>query len=330
MRSPFVWATYASSALLAATLAAAPVQPFLDAGRERVAWFQEGQLDRLYGTLSERMVEAFTPEEILAFRAQMSADAGAEIEVIDERVVEENGLDVYVRRIRYERIAQLMDVIIAFNGALEIEGFLISISPDPVESPHEDYEWTARLTLPFTNAWTVWWGGRTLEENHHVVSTDLRFGADFVIERDGSRHSGTGETNDAYYCFSAAIHAPAAGRVVTVVDDIPDNEPGNPNRASAHGNHIVLDHGTGEYTVFAHLMAGSATVAAGDRVETGQPLAACGNSGDSVEPHLHVHAQNAAAVGEGEGLPLRFCDYVVDGEPTTCGEPSRGQVVRPR
>ncbi len=56
--------------------------------------------------------------------------------------------------------------------------------------------------------------------------------------------------------------------------------------------------------ILAHLRRGSIAVAAGDSVEIGDPLARMGNSGNSSEPHLHVHAQR--------GLPR---DAPLGGEP---------------
>ncbi|HEU5417464.1 MAG TPA: M23 family metallopeptidase, partial [Streptosporangiaceae bacterium] len=47
------------------------------------------------------------------------------------------------------------------------------------------------------------------------------------------------------------------------------------------GNYMVLDLGDGVYALLAHLRRRSALVRPGDRVGAGQPLAACGNSGNS-------------------------------------------------
>jgi murein DD-endopeptidase MepM/ murein hydrolase activator NlpD len=48
----------------------------------------------------------------------------------------------------------------------------------------------------------------------------------------------------------------------------------------------------------AHLMQGSATVVAGNAVAKKQPLGRVGNSGYTLEPHLHIGAKkNGAEVG---------------------------------
>ena len=53
------------------------------------------------------------------------------------------------------------------------------------------------------------------------------------------------------------------------------------------GNYILIDHGGGIQTRYAHLMTGSASVSRGQRVETGQPIARVGSTGNSTGPHLH-------------------------------------------
>ena len=55
----------------------------------------------------------------------------------------------------------------------------------------------------------------------------------------------------------------------------------------AYGLQIMIDHGNGVKTRYAHLMTGSVSVSAGQRVETGQPIARVGSTGRSTGPHLH-------------------------------------------
>lgn len=40
----------------------------------------------------------------------------------------------------------------------------------------------------------------------------------------------------------------------------------------------------------AHLLRGSIVVQAGDRLDIGDRIGRVGNSGDTTEPHLHIHA----------------------------------------
>ncbi|WP_185032662.1 M23 family metallopeptidase [Streptomyces candidus] len=72
------------------------------------------------------------------------------------------------------------------------------------------------------------------------------------------------------------------------------------------GNHVVLDLGGGTYALYAHLRRGSLTVRTGDRVEEGRPLALCGNSGNSTEPHLHFQLMDDSDLDVARGLPFRW------------------------
>ena len=58
---------------------------------------------------------------------------------------------------------------------------------------------------------------------------------------------------------------------------------------SGYGLTVVVDHGGGRETLYAHLS--SLTVAAGERVDAGQPIARSGNSGRATGAHLHFEAR---------------------------------------
>ncbi|RAY13896.1 M23 family peptidase [Actinomadura craniellae] len=80
------------------------------------------------------------------------------------------------------------------------------------------------------------------------------------------------------------------------------------------GNHLVLDLGDGVYAVLAHLRRGSLLVREGERVRAGQPLAQCGNSGNSSEPHLHFQLMDRPTISVAAGLPFRFDRFEAGGE----------------
>lgn len=56
---------------------------------------------------------------------------------------------------------------------------------------------------------------------------------------------------------------------------------------TGYGYSILINHGNGVKTRYAHLVYNSATVKVGDRVVQGQMIAQLGNSGNSTGPHLH-------------------------------------------
>jgi murein DD-endopeptidase MepM/ murein hydrolase activator NlpD len=101
----------------------------------------------------------------------------------------------------------------------------------------------------------------------------------------------------------------ADGVVTETKDGIPQNVPGLESRAvpitleTVAGNHIILDLGHGRYALYAHLQTGSLKVKLGDHVKRGQVLALVGNSGNSIEPHLHFQLTNGNSPLGSEGIP---------------------------
>ncbi|MCK7625426.1 M23 family metallopeptidase [Streptomyces sp. RS10V-4] len=72
------------------------------------------------------------------------------------------------------------------------------------------------------------------------------------------------------------------------------------------GNHVVLDLGGGTYALYAHVRRGSLAVRPGDRVRAGQVLGACGNSGNSTEPHVHFQLMTTGDPNTADGLPFTW------------------------
>jgi murein DD-endopeptidase MepM/ murein hydrolase activator NlpD len=75
-----------------------------------------------------------------------------------------------------------------------------------------------------------------------------------------------------------------------------------PNRIL--GNHVVIDRGDGSYVALAHLRRASIQVGDGQQVRAGDPLAQCGNSGNSSEPHLHLQVMDHRRPLVAAGLPF--------------------------
>ncbi len=166
---------------------------------------------------------------------------------------------------------------------------------------------TVVLDWPVTGCWRVLWGGPTREQNQHHDVPCQRFALDLVaVDAAGRDHTGDGTRNEDYLAFGRPVRAPAAGRVVTAIRGVPDNTPGSMNPYSALGNCVILRLGEKQYLVLAHLRQGSLQVAAGDSVARGQTVGECGNSGNSSQPHLHVHLQHTATLQDGEGIEMRF------------------------
>jgi murein DD-endopeptidase MepM/ murein hydrolase activator NlpD len=167
-----------------------------------------------------------------------------------------------------------------------------------------------QFRVPMDGPVTVGWGGGTADVNYHVVSPDQRWAYDLLVTRDGSTHRGDGTRLEDYYCYDLPVLAPADGTVLQVVDRDPDMPPGQLGGGTdPGGNYIVLQVAEGEYLFLCHLKPGSITVKTGDRVTRGQPIARVGNSGNTSEPHLHIHLQDSPESGWGEGIPMPFHRY---------------------
>lgn len=126
------------------------------------------------------------------------------------------------------------------------------------------------------------------------------------------------------YAWGASIHAPVAGTVVTAIDGYHDRLKLNLLRdlfrglvhAREHdsedieffvGNHVILEDEQGFYHCFAHLKCGSIVVKLGAKVAAGELLAAIGNSGNTIMPHLHFQVGREADMRR--AIP---CSFVFD------------------
>lgn len=151
---------------------------------------------------------------------------------------------------------------------------------------------------------------RTLNEPQLSQWRGQSHGIDIVELNDfGIRAAGfMPQDSRRYAIFGRQVLAPCSGRVVESRDDMPDSSGPEDDSAMRIGNHVMLDC-EGYRIVLAHLREGSVSAKTGDRVTVGQTLGEVGNSGESGEPHLHIHAQrpgSATAALDGEPLPIRF------------------------
>lgn len=135
----------------------------------------------------------------------------------------------------------------------------------------------------------------------------LRFGREALFH-------GSANLND-YGCYGVPVVAPAAGKVIQSRDSEPDMTPGAPsnNTTAPGGNFVAIQLDNGAYLLIAHLKSGSVRVKTGDAVEEGQQIGECGNSGNTSEPHIHIHLQRQDpdfySPNFAEGLPLYFRDH---------------------
>jgi hypothetical protein len=215
------------------------------------------------------------------------------------------------------------------------------------------------LSLPFSGRWLVQNSPARRVPSHGSDLFGERYAIDFVgvddrgrtaAHRDWGTLFGT-EPAGRFVGFGRTILAPAGGTVHSVHDGEADHEArrsqlalvpyvlGQPARvragvAAIAGNHVViaLPGGAG-FLALVHLKAGSIRVTGGQTVTAGQPLALCGNSGNSTQPHLHLQVMDSADLAVAKGLPIlfdRFREYPGRvGTPTirSRGIPAEGSIV---
>lgn len=147
-------------------------------------------------------------------------------------------------------------------------------------------------------------GGGNRLINYHAVDRAQRHAVDFTAINDlGFRASGILPENlDDYVIYGSPVVSPCEGRVLSSRDGLPDLVPPRMDPENPAGNHVVIR--CGDLIVeLAHLQKGSVRALAGQELIAGEPIGKVGNSGNTSEPHLHVHAVDA---GTGAGVPMHF------------------------
>lgn len=170
------------------------------------------------------------------------------------------------------------------------------------------------LSFPLKGGiWMVGHGGNSPALNYHNVDGAQRYALDVVkLNALGTRASGLFPTDPGRYAaFGAEIVSPCAGEVIEARDGESDHRGVGTDRENPAGNHVVVrcsGEDRGVDVLLAHMERESVAVERGERVEEGQLLGRLGNSGNSSEPHLHVHAvaTGSGSVLEGEGVPILF------------------------
>jgi hypothetical protein len=150
-----------------------------------------------------------------------------------------------------------------------------------------------------------------------------RFAVDWE-QLDGRGRTVTGENpaNPAdYTVFGKRAIAATEGTVIHVIDGLPEQVPGalpaSITLQEADGNSVIIDIGGGLYMLYAHMQAGSITLAEGQRVKRGDPIGLVGNSGNSSAPHLHFHVMDGPSPVTSEGVPYVIDNFEITGQITS-------------
>ncbi|GAA3531749.1 hypothetical protein AFL01nite_20640 [Aeromicrobium flavum] len=187
------------------------------------------------------------------------------------------------------------------------------------------------LDYPFSGRWLARNSPARRVPSHGTHLMGTTYAIDFVPvdERGRSapwswRTALATEPPESFAGFGRPILAPCAGRVVVAHDGEPDHEArrsqltlvpyalGQARRIRSGppaiaGNHVVIEvEDGGAFVLLAHLREGSVSVPVGDVVGIGTVVGACGNSGNSTRPHVHVQATDSTDWQRTRGLPIAF------------------------
>jgi len=182
--------------------------------------------------------------------------------------------------------------------------------------------------FPLQGMWFIAVGPTPHTGHRWARMEEFAFDIARIGEGNLSHHGAGGKFSD-YYAYGAEVRAAADGRVVATANDMAedssmlrtadDTDDSYGERASEAqmallkkggaaivGNYVVIDHGHGEYSLYAHLQPGSVRVKVGETVKTGQPIAKLGSSGNSTEPHLHFQVCDGPEPIDCSGIPVNF------------------------
>jgi len=156
-------------------------------------------------------------------------------------------------------------------------------------------------------------GGNNNLLNHHYDVPGQKYALDIVkINKFGLRVKKLMPTVlDDYNIFKTNLYSPVSGTVIKISNTSEDFLPPKVDTNSPAGNYIILKiENTDKAILLAHLMKNSIRVSNGDKVKAGQLIGQVGNSGNTSEPHLHIHCVKINKRGDflfnAESIPMTF------------------------
>jgi Peptidase family M23 len=154
-------------------------------------------------------------------------------------------------------------------------------------------------------------GGNHPVLNYHNVSPAQQYALDIVrLNFLGTRANGIyPQQLTNYAIFGETLYSPCDGTITNAIDNLPDLIPPQMDRQHPAGNYVLMQC-EGFDILMAHLLRGS-VIKKVTEVKTGDAIAKVGNSGNTSEPHLHIHARKSntgTSILEGEGVPMMFED----------------------
>ena len=220
--------------------------------------------------------------------------------------------------------------VMAFRGPRDALRVRVNGDAAARELPVSMEQSKIAYSFPLKGAWYV--GAGSSFHTGHRWSPMEEFAYDFLqVGADGRTHRGKGTRFTDYYAYGEPVLAAALGKVIIAINDVPEDaaamkRPDEPLETyfqrlqqeqferiaggghAVGGSQVMIDHGNGEYSFYAHLKPGSVRVKEGDVVEAGAQLGLLGSSGNSTEPHLHFQVCDGPDPLLCAGIPIQWAD----------------------
>ncbi|NNK17919.1 MAG: peptidoglycan DD-metalloendopeptidase family protein [Maribacter sp.] len=177
------------------------------------------------------------------------------------------------------------------------------------------------LASPFRNGkQVVLHGGASPFTNGHFHVKPQNYALDIVgLNTLGMRSKSIagGSNLEGYVIYGEPVFSPVNGVVSVVVDEFDDQNPPMTDTAHLAGNHVLVE-SEGVEILLAHLKKGSVLVKEGDRVTTNTEIGQVGNTGNTSEPHLHIHVERGGSpktILNGKAVPFTINDrFLIRGD----------------
>ncbi len=197
------------------------------------------------------------------------------------------------------RISIPFTVMYAIGAAFMIWHFGQIASPAPGEK--------VVLDSPMKGVMCVVQGGNDSIINHHYPLISQRHALDIFKVADNVLQVRDWKIMKSDAGFGETVYSPCSGRVAHVERNHRDNKIGQTDVEHVAGNYLTIEMAPDRYVLIAHLKRKSITVKVGDEVKLGQPIAQCGNSGNTTMPHVHIQVQASEDFNyETETFPIAF------------------------
>ncbi len=224
---------------------------------------KKGELDSQMDTLSDRQNELESNRKTQQSKQETAASKYKEVQNIISELDEES--EEYKAQIKKQE---------AEREALEnaIDDYIKQHGSTVGDIPDEEYENDGKLAWPLKERCTITAG------YPYYPSGGRHWGIDICLcTKSGS----TRDSNGNSLSYGQPYYAAQGGEVIIA------------DWHKSFGNYVVVDHGDGKQTLYAH--SKSLNVSKGDIVKKGQQLGLMGDTGNVTGPHLHfeVRIKNA-------------------------------------